>query len=77
MKATDIIKNIMNETGVRPSVLAERLGIKNNTLSERLTQKNISVVKLLEMLDVMGYKIVIVPSDSGIAEQVYELTVED
>lgn len=75
MKATDIIKDIMEKQEVKPSMLAERLGIKNNTLSERMTQKNISVLKLSEMLEAIGYKIFIVPKNSEVQEGEYELTV--
>lgn len=77
MKATDIIRDIMEKKEVKPSVLADRLKIKNSTLSERMTQKNLSVLKLSEMLRVMDYKILIVPRNSRLPEDGYELTVED
>lgn len=77
MKATDIVRDIMEKKEVKPSMLADRLEIKNNTLSERLTQTNISVLKLNEMLRVMDYKIMIVPRQTQIKENCYELTVED
>lgn len=77
MKATDIIRNIMEKKEVKPSMLADRLKIKNNTLSERMTQKNISVLKLSEMLRVMDYKIVIVPRNVQAKEGWYELTIDD
>ena len=77
MKATDIIRDIMEKKEVKPSVLADRLKIKNSTLSERMTQKNLSVLKLSEMLRVMDYKILIVPRNSRLPEDGYELTVGD
>lgn len=77
MKATDIIRAIMEKKEVKPSMLADRLKIKNNTLSERMTQKNISVLKLSEMLRVMDYKILIVPRNVQIKDDWYELTVDD
>ena len=77
MKATDIIRDIMKKKEVKPSMLADRLKIKNNTLSERMTQKNLSVLKLSEMLRVMDYKILIVPRNSRLPEDGYELTVDD
>lgn len=77
MKATDIIRDIMEKKEVKPSMLADRLKIKNNTLSERMTQKNLSVLKLSEMLRAMDYKILIVSRNSRLPEDGYELTVED
>lgn len=77
MKATDIIRVIMEKKEVKPSMLADRLKIKNNTLSARMTQKNISVLKLSEMLRVMDYKILIVPRNVQIKDDWYELTVDD
>ena len=77
MKATDIIRVIMEKKEVKLSMLADRLKIKNNTLSERMTQKNISVLKLSEMLRVMDYKILIVPRNVQIKDDWYELTVDD
>lgn len=76
MEATDIVRDIMKKKEVRPSILAERLKIKNNTLSERMTQKNISVLKLNEMLDVMDYKILVVPKNNRVKDDCYELTIE-
>lgn len=77
MKATDIIRDIMDKENIKPSELAYRLKIKNNTLSERMTQKNISVLKLSEMLRVMNYKIMIVPRNTQVREGYYELTIEE
>lgn len=77
MKATDIIRDIMNKKDIKPSVLAYNLKIKNNTLSERMTQKNISVLKLSEMLRAMDYKIIVVPRNTQVKEGCYELTIEE
>ena len=76
MKATEIVRAIMGAKNVKPSVLASRIGVKNNVLSERLGQANISVVKLNEMLRVLDYKIVVVPSDRRLKEDEYEVTTE-
>lgn len=54
-------------------MLCDRLGIKSNVLSERFKQKNISVEKLNEMLKVMDYKIVIVPRESRILTDGFEI----
>lgn len=61
MKATEAVREVMKKEGIKQSDLCGRLKIKQPTLSERLSQKNLSVGKLSEMLNVMGYKVVIVP----------------
>lgn len=73
MKATDIIREVMNLRDVKPSVLASMLNIKNNVLSERLGQKNISIAKLNEMLAILDYKIMVVPKDCAIPENGFEV----
>lgn len=77
MKTTDILRDIMKRKEVKPSELAYMLGIKNNTLSERMTQKNMSILKLGEMLRAMGYKITIVPRNTRIPEDGYEVEFGD
>lgn len=68
MKATQALKEVMEIRGVRPAVLCDRLNIKSNVLSERFQQENISVAKLNEMLRVLDYKIVVVPSDTRVSD---------
>ena len=66
MKSTDAIKEVMKRTEFGTVALAEALGLdkrKSNVLSQRFTQENISVKKLNEMLAVMGYKLVVMPSN--------------
>ena len=77
MRATDIIRTIMNLEGVKPSALASRLNIKNNVLSERLGQTNISISKLNEMLRVLDYKVIVVPSDRRLKDGEFEITMDD
>lgn len=73
MKATDAVKEIMNAKGIRKVDLRRRLGLESNTMTNRLDQGNISIVKLNEMLRVMDYKIVIMPSDARIGQDAYEV----
>lgn len=73
MKATEALKEVMKVREIKPSVLCDRLGIKSNVLSERFKQKNISVEKLNDMLKVMDYKILIVPRDSRVPENGFEI----
>lgn len=68
MKANEIVREVMRVKEIKPSVLASLLNIKNNVLSERLGQKNISTDKLNEMLEVMGYKIMVVPQEMEVPE---------
>ena len=73
MKANEAVRDIMKVKGVRPVDLRKRLGLESNTLAGRLNQSNLSVDKLNEMLRVMDYKLVIVPSDARIGSEWYEV----
>ena len=73
MKSMDAYKEIMKAKDLRPTDVCEKLGIKSNVLSERFKQKNVSITKLNEMLDVADYKIVVVPKDSPVPEDGYEV----
>lgn len=73
MITSDAIREVMKEKGISLSVLAGRLGLGKSTMSERLRQKNISVGKANEVLRVMDYKIIIVPSDTRIPDGGYEV----
>ncbi len=73
MKATEAIREIMRIREVKPSMLATTLNIKSNVLSERLGQKNMSIIKMNEMLDVLDYKMVVVPRDWEIPENGFEI----
>ena len=73
MLAMEAVRKIMELTGVRPAVLCDRLNIKSNVLSERFKQKNVSVSKLNEMLRMMDYKVVLVPRDSKVPENGFEV----
>lgn len=73
MKATEALKLVMNLQNVKPTGLCGRLGIKSNVLSERFKQDNISVSKLNEMLKVMDYKIVIVPTNKRVTDGEFEI----
>ncbi len=64
MKATEIVRIVMKNKGIKVVSLADKLKIKSNVLSERLSQENISIVKLDEMLRLMDYKIMIVPRET-------------
>ena len=73
MIAMEAVKEIMKRKEVRPSTLYEALGIKSNVLSERFKQKNVSVSKLNEMVRLMDYRIVLVPSDKPLDDDCIEV----
>jgi hypothetical protein len=73
MIAMEAVKEVMRIKDVRPSVLCDRLKIKANVLSSRFTQKNVSVDKLNEMLRAMDYKVIIVPRETKVPENGFEV----
>lgn len=79
MKAVKIVDEIMRGKGKSKAELGRAVGIpseKNPTdvINKRLKQENISVNVMLEMLGVMGYTMVVVPTGSKIKEGEYEVT---
>lgn len=73
MIAMEAVKEIMKRKEVRPSTLYEALGIKSNVLSEQFKQKNVSVSKLNEMVRLMDYRVVLVPSDKPLDDDCIEV----
>lgn len=82
MKAVKILEEIIKEQGKSKADLGRAVGIpteKNPTdlINKRLKQENISVNVMLEMLGVMGYTLVVVPSGSRLTKDGYEVTVDE
>lgn len=77
MKATEIIRKIVLGQGMKYSELAYRLQIGQNVLNERLRQKNISVDKMNEMLQVLGYKLVVMPYNAPVKDEWFEVKEEE
>lgn len=75
MKATEIVKDIMEKQGVGQTALGKRIGVKNDAIYQRLKQDNISVDRLLQMLAAMDYKLVIVPASKPVRDGEYEVEV--
>lgn len=73
MKPTDIIRNIVLSKSMKYSELAYRLNIGQNVLNERLRQKNISIDKMNEMLQALGYKMVVVPYNTPVKDEWFEI----
>ena len=66
MRATEIIKVIMEENSITKTTLARRINVPFQTVYDRLTQKNISVYIILEMLSAMDYELIIRPAGTAL-----------
>lgn len=73
MKATEIVRDVMEREGVKQTTLAARLNIKKTTMNERLKFNNISIDKLNDMLRALDYKVLIVPRNSRVPDGGYEV----
>lgn len=79
MNGREIIKDIMNRQNITNSTLANRLGITPAALWDRIDtqprkgkpRKDIPVSLLSEMIQVMDYKIMIVPSNTRLPKDGY------
>ena len=66
MKLGSAIKIAMKNTNTTQKQMAERLGEKTQSvISQRLLHDNMSINLALEMLDVLGYEIVVQPKKRG------------
>ena len=82
MKAVKIVDKIMKEQGKSKAELGRAVGIpteKNPTdvINKRLKQENISVNVMLEMLNAMGYTMVVVPSGTKLKNEWPEVTIDE
>ena len=69
MKPNEIIENIMKEKGISKAQLGRACGIKSSdeenksyqsdVISKRLKQQKLSVTLFVEMLDAMGYTVLV------------------
>ncbi len=60
MKIKDVIRLVMKETKTTQQQLADRIGAKHQSvISERLKMDNLSINTALEMLEALGYEMVI------------------
>lgn len=77
MTINKIIRTIMSDNGVSLANMAKALGKeRGNDISARLTTENMSFDKAIEMLDVLRYKIVIVPKEADVEGYVAEPTIK-
>lgn len=76
MKATEIVKDIMEQQGIGQTALGKRIGVRNDAIYQRLKQDNISVDRLVQMLNAMDYKLVIIPADKQVRSGEYEVEIK-
>lgn len=77
MKANEILKEILTETGKTKAELGRAVGIEekkaSDLINKRMKQENISVNVMIEMLNAMGYTMVVVPTGAKMKDG-YEVT---
>lgn len=76
MKGREIVKEIMKEQGVTNALMANRLNITQAALWDRINSskvKDIPLSTLNEMLRVLDYKIIIVPTDNRVPDKGYKV----
>lgn len=73
MQTGEAVREVMGIKEIGVNQMADRLGKSPRLVSERLGQQNISVKKLNEMLKVMDYKIVILPRETRIPSNGFEI----
>lgn len=76
MTSKELIKTLMIEKNVTNAEMAKTLGITQAALWDRLNPKksdNTTVTKLNAMLNALGYKIQVVPSEIPVLENGYEV----
>lgn len=78
MHHSDVILFLMKEEGFRQIDLAKQIGAKSQSvISERINYKTIGIKPLLELLDAMGYEIVVRQSYGDYAEGEYPIRLKD
>lgn len=81
MNGREIIKDILTNKGITNSTYARELSITSAALWDRLdtqprkgkARKDIPVSLLADMVDVLGYKLVVIPKEEDVAESWYEV----
>ena len=74
MKTNEIIRGMMSKNGMRGIDLAEKLGVGTTALANRLNRGVLSTPVLGKMLEIFGYKIILVPKDTELKDNWYEVT---
>ena len=63
MKAVEIVKAVMKEKDMTNGKLGNALERNGDVVNKRLKQSDLSAGVLAEMLNAMGYKVVVMPID--------------
>lgn len=69
----DVIRAAMKARGLTQTALAKEMGIAQNSLSNTVNRARMSVVSVKELLNVMGYDLVVVDRKTG--EQCWRIDV--
>lgn len=79
MNIRTIIKRVAKEKRISQEKLAEHSGIgSQSTLASRLSRENMSIKNALQMLDALGYELVVQPKTAGKRKVgAYVVTMED
>ncbi|MGO5025764.1 XRE family transcriptional regulator [Mediterraneibacter faecis] len=75
MTSKELIKMLMNEKDMTNADMAKQLGISQAALWDRLNKQsnNMSIAKMNSMIELLGYKIVLVPKETPIPDNGYEV----
>lgn len=76
MTTTNILRQIMKEQNVGTSKIARILDKEPRFISDRIRSTNICIKNLGDILKVLDYKLVIVPSSHPIPKDSFEVTFE-
>lgn len=72
MKANKIVREIMKAQEVTPTQLGKRMGNRPTRLvTDRLASDNLTLSKLMELVVLLDYKLVIMPSDTRLPADSY------
>lgn len=75
MSTKEMMRSIVNESGLTLATIAEKAGYKRITnVSEFLRSENMRVDNMVRILNACGYKVIIKPERKDLAER--ELVVE-
>lgn len=74
MSIYEALRHIMLSQSIGVSKLADRLGLKQNTISNRLNgERTLGIDKVIEMSRALDYKVVLMPRDSRLPKDSYEV----
>lgn len=71
MHVIDAVKEISSHKGVGAMDFARHEGVARQTVANRFNRRDIRMGTLCKMLDLLGYRVAIVPTHSILAEGCY------